>query len=333
MPPCYLDSRGLWQTPCRHAPNCPGWSPGTGLVQRWEQCQKQRRVKSLWGDGRRIIDNSTTFPRGWLSGMHAAGNFRLNGVFKAGAEAPRDAVLHGMSGDRQSRTSKCKGRHTWRLTRRRANRRDFHRDRGTGFPGVGAGVTLWPFIQQMKPGRVHPGAGSTGSICRPSRKGRRSRWCGRGKPGLHPQPARPRDQEGGRRQAVGAIRHQRAQRRSAGKRRGHHPNRTKKGHENWIRSRRHLHDLGCIPKGQGLSDARVNFGAGSALSTARTTTRRAAYRQGPAPRNLEVRPTRSRPTPRSRSAEDLTPMATHESPIGRLEHRQVDGRASACRRA
>jgi ubiquinol-cytochrome c reductase iron-sulfur subunit len=65
-------------------------------------------------------------------------------------------------------------------------------------------------------------------------------------------------------------------------------NRTKKGHENWLILVGICTHLGCIPKGQSLSDARGDFGGwfcpchGSHYDTA------GRIRKGPAPRNLEV---------------------------------------------
>ena len=67
-------------------------------------------------------------------------------------------------------------------------------------------------------------------------------------------------------------------------------NRTKKGHENWIILVGICTHLGCIPKGQGLNDARGDYGGwfcpchGSHYDTA------GRIRKGPAPRNLEVPP-------------------------------------------
>jgi ubiquinol-cytochrome c reductase iron-sulfur subunit len=67
-------------------------------------------------------------------------------------------------------------------------------------------------------------------------------------------------------------------------------NRTKKGKENWIVLVGICTHLGCIPKGQSISDARGDFGGwfcpchGSHYDTA------GRIRKGPAPRNLEVPP-------------------------------------------
>jgi ubiquinol-cytochrome c reductase iron-sulfur subunit len=67
-------------------------------------------------------------------------------------------------------------------------------------------------------------------------------------------------------------------------------NRTKTGKENWLVLVGICTHLGCIPKGQGMGDARGDFGGwfcpchGSHYDTA------GRIRQGPAPRNLEVPP-------------------------------------------
>ena len=65
-------------------------------------------------------------------------------------------------------------------------------------------------------------------------------------------------------------------------------NRTKRGHENWLIMVGICTHLGCIPKGQTLSDKRGDFDGwfcpchGSHYDTA------GRIRKGPAPRNLEV---------------------------------------------
>jgi ubiquinol-cytochrome c reductase iron-sulfur subunit len=65
-------------------------------------------------------------------------------------------------------------------------------------------------------------------------------------------------------------------------------NRTKKGKENWLVLVGICTHLGCIPKGQSMSDARGDFGGwfcpchGSHYDTS------GRIRKGPAPRNLEV---------------------------------------------
>jgi ubiquinol-cytochrome c reductase iron-sulfur subunit len=64
--------------------------------------------------------------------------------------------------------------------------------------------------------------------------------------------------------------------------------RVKKGHENWLVLVGICTHLGCIPKGQSISDAKGDFGGwfcpchGSHYDTA------GRIRLGPAPRNLEV---------------------------------------------
>jgi ubiquinol-cytochrome c reductase iron-sulfur subunit len=67
-------------------------------------------------------------------------------------------------------------------------------------------------------------------------------------------------------------------------------NRTVKGKENWLVMVGICTHLGCIPKGQSLSDSRGDFGGwfcpchGSHYDTS------GRIRKGPAPRNLEVPP-------------------------------------------
>ena len=91
------------------------------------------------------------------------------------------------------------------------------------------------------------------------------------------------------------------------------PNRTKKGHENWMVLVGICTHLGCIPKGQSIGDAGATSAAGSAPATARTTIPQGASVRGRRRAISRCRPTTSCPTAKSRSAEGFSKMASHES--------------------
>ena len=67
-------------------------------------------------------------------------------------------------------------------------------------------------------------------------------------------------------------------------------NRTKKGKENWLVTVGVCTHLGCVPKGQSLSDAKGDFGGWFCPCHGSHYDISGRIRKGPAPRNLEVPP-------------------------------------------
>ena len=170
------------------------------------------------------------------------------------------------------------------------NRRDFIVIAAQAFAGVGAALALWPFIHQMNPDASTQALASTEVDLSPVKEGQAITVVWRGKPMF----IRNRTPE----EVKKAVDVKLSDLSDGSARNDDLPdkapatdaNRTKKGHENWIILVGICTHLGCIPKGQGLNDARGDYGGwfcpchGSHYDTA------GRIRKGPAPRNLEVPP-------------------------------------------
>jgi ubiquinol-cytochrome c reductase iron-sulfur subunit len=168
------------------------------------------------------------------------------------------------------------------------NRRDFIVIAAQAFAGVGAAVSLWPFIAQMNPDASKQALASIEVDLTPIKEGQAITVSWRGKPVF----IRNRTSEEIEKAKAVKV----AELSDASARNDALPekapaldtNRTKKGHENWLVLVGICTHLGCIPKGQSLSDSRGDFGGwfcpchGSHYDTA------GRIRKGPAPRNLEV---------------------------------------------
>ena len=186
------------------------------------------------------------------------------------------------------------------------NRRDFIVVAGNAFAAVGAASLLWPFIQQMNPDASTKALSSVDVDLSPVKEGQAITAMWRGKPifirnrtkaeiesavnvdvknlpdGLARNDDLPTDDP-----ATDA-------------------NRTKEGHENWIIHRRHLHAFGLHPEGPGAwAMNAANTAAGSARATARSTIRPAAFAKDRRRAIWKCHPTRSRQTPRLRSAREF----------------------------
>ena len=169
-------------------------------------------------------------------------------------------------------------------------RRDFIVILAQSFAGVGAAVALWPFISQMNPDASTQALASIEVDLSPVKQGQAITVVWRGKPVF----IRNRTPE----EIKKAVDVKLSELSDTSARNDDLPdkapatdvNRTKKGHENWLVLVGICTHLGCIPKGQSLSDSRGDFGGwfcpchGSHYDTA------GRIRKGPAPRNLEVPP-------------------------------------------
>jgi ubiquinol-cytochrome c reductase iron-sulfur subunit len=170
------------------------------------------------------------------------------------------------------------------------SRRDFIVIAAQAFAGVGAALALWPFIHQMNPDASTQAAASLEVDLSPIKEGQAITVLWRGKPVF----VRNRTKE----EITKAVDVKLSELVDPSARNDDlpekapatDPNRTKKGHENWIILVGICTHLGCIPKGQSVGDARGDFGGwfcpchGSHYDTA------GRIRKGPAPRNLEVPP-------------------------------------------
>ena len=212
------------------------------------------------------------------------------------------------------------------------NRRDFIVIAAQAFAGVGAAAALWPFIHQMNPDASTQALASIEVDLAP-RQGRSGdhRVLAR-QAGVHPQPDGGRDQQGERGQGRRAVGSQRAQRRAAREGAGLRRQPHQEGPRELAGPGRHLHAPGLHPQGPvAVDDSGATTAAGSAPAMARTTTPRAASAKARRRATSKCRPTSSRPTPGSRSAEGPHD-GSHEStyrPTTALG--QVDGCAAARR--
>jgi ubiquinol-cytochrome c reductase iron-sulfur subunit len=168
------------------------------------------------------------------------------------------------------------------------NRRDFIVIAAQAFAGVGAALALWPFISQMNPDASTQALASIDVDLAPIKEGQAITVSWRGKPVF----IRNRTAE----EVKKAVDVPLADLSDKSARNDALPekaaavdtNRTKKGKENWLVLVGICTHLGCIPKGQSMSDARGDFGGwfcpchGSHYDTS------GRIRKGPAPRNLEV---------------------------------------------
>jgi ubiquinol-cytochrome c reductase iron-sulfur subunit len=160
------------------------------------------------------------------------------------------------------------------------SRRDFITTAALGWAGLGGAMTLWPFIQQMNPDASTQALASTEVDLAPIKEGQAITVLWRGKPVFIRN--RTKDEIA---KAIATPLNELADRTQASEK-----ERVKKDKENWLVLVGICTHLGCIPKGQGLSDARGDFGGyfcpchGSHYDTS------GRIRKGPAPRNLEVPP-------------------------------------------
>ena len=168
------------------------------------------------------------------------------------------------------------------------DRRDFIVIAAQAFAGVGAAAALWPFIAQMNPDASTQALASTEVDLSPIKEGQAITVLWRGKPVFI--RSRTADEiKAALAVKISDLRDLSARNEALPERApATDLNRTKKGHENWIILVGICTHLGCIPKGQSMTDARGDFGGwfcpchGSHYDTA------GRIRKGPAPRNLEV---------------------------------------------
>ena len=169
-----------------------------------------------------------------------------------------------------------------------STRRDFIVIAAQAFAGVGAAIALWPFIQQMNPDASTQALASIEVDLSPIKSGQAITVSWRGKPVF----IRNRTDE----EVKAAEKVKLSELNDPLARNDAKPektpatdaNRTVKGKETWLVMVGICTHLGCIPKGQSLSDSKGDFGGwfcpchGSHYDTA------GRIRKGPAPRNLEV---------------------------------------------
>ena len=170
------------------------------------------------------------------------------------------------------------------------NRRDFIVVAAQAFVGVGAAMALWPFIQQMNPDASTQALASTEVDLAPVKAGQAITVVWRGKP-VFIRNRTPEEIKAAQDTKIADLVDPSARNDALPEKTpATDTNRTKKGKENWLVMVGICTHLGCIPKGQSMSDSKGDFGGwfcpchGSHYDTA------GRIRKGPAPRNLEVPP-------------------------------------------
>ena len=169
-------------------------------------------------------------------------------------------------------------------------RRDFITTAAVAWAGVGGAIALWPFIQQMNPDASTQALATTEVDLTPIKEGQAITVLWQGKPVFIRYRTKVEIDEARAVKAAqlpdGSARNDALPERTG----ADDANRVKKGRENWLVLVGICTHLGCIPKGQGLSDARGEFGGyfcpchGSQYDTS------GRIRKGPAPQNMEVPP-------------------------------------------
>ncbi len=169
-------------------------------------------------------------------------------------------------------------------------RRDFITTAALGWAGVGGAIALWPFIQQMNPDASTQALSSTEVDLSPVKEGQAITVLWRGKPVFIRNRTKEEVQKAidtplsdlPDKSAENDALPERAPATDA--------NRTKKGKENWMVLIGICTHLGCIPKGQGLSDQKGEYGGWFCPCHGSTYDTSGRIRKGPAPRNLEIPP-------------------------------------------
>jgi ubiquinol-cytochrome c reductase iron-sulfur subunit len=149
---------------------------------------------------------------------------------------------------------------------------------GTAFAGVGAAISLWPFIAQMNPDASTTALASTEVDLAPVKTGQAITVMWRGKPVFIRNRTK---EEVDKALAVPLVDLPDPEADTV---------RTKKGHENWLVLVGICTHLGCIPKGQGINDFKGDYGGWFCPCHGSNYDTSGRIRKGPAPRNLVVPP-------------------------------------------
>lgn len=168
-------------------------------------------------------------------------------------------------------------------------RRDVLVIAASAFAAVGAASLIWPFIDQMNPDAGALALASTEIDLTPISEGQAITVMWRGKP-VFIRHRTPTEVEAAKIVPVDDLPDPIARNENNPGSPATDQNRTLPGHEKWLVMIGICTHLGCIPKGQSLSDNKGEFGGwfcpchGSHYDTS------GRIRKGPAPRNLDVPP-------------------------------------------
>jgi ubiquinol-cytochrome c reductase iron-sulfur subunit len=168
------------------------------------------------------------------------------------------------------------------------NRRDFIVIAGQAFAGVGAALALWPFIHQMNPDASTQALASIEVDLAPVKEGQAITVSWRGKP-VFIRNRTKAEIDAARAVRLADLKDPSARNEALPDRTSAtDENRTKRDKANWLVLIGICTHLGCIPKGQSMSDAKGDFGGwfcpchGSHYDTS------GRIRLGPAPQNLAI---------------------------------------------
>jgi len=158
------------------------------------------------------------------------------------------------------------------------------------FAGIGGVASLWPLIDQMNPDASANALASIDVDLEPVEEGQAITVLWRGKP-IFIRNRTAEELKAAEKVALGELVDPVARNDGLPEETpANDANRIKKGHKKWLVVVGICTHLGCIPKGQGLTDQRGDYGGwfcpchGSHYDTS------GRIRKGPAPENLEVPP-------------------------------------------
>ena len=170
------------------------------------------------------------------------------------------------------------------------NRRDFLTIAAGAFAGVGGALALWPFVHQMNPDASTQALASVEVDLAPVKEGQAITLLWRGKPVFIRNRTKAEVEQAAKVPLTDlkddAARNDMLPDATP----ADDKNRTKKGKENWLVMVGVCTHLGCVPKGQGLSDAKGDFGGWFCPCHGSHYDISGRIRKGPAPRNLEIPP-------------------------------------------
>ena len=169
-----------------------------------------------------------------------------------------------------------------------ATRRDFLVVAASAFAAVGGAATLWPLIQQMNPDASTQALASIEIDVAPIQEGQAITVMWRGKP-VFIRHRTKQEIESARAVELSALPDRSARNESLPESApATDANRTKAGKAQWLVMVGICTHLGCIPKGQGLSDVKGDYNGWFCVCHGSHYDTAGRIRRGPAPRNLDV---------------------------------------------
>jgi ubiquinol-cytochrome c reductase iron-sulfur subunit len=170
------------------------------------------------------------------------------------------------------------------------NRRDFLTLAGVGFAAVGGAATLWPFIAQMNPDASTQALASVEIDIKSVKEGQAITVMWRGKPVFIRNRTKAEIEQAAKVPLTDLRDDSARNDKLPEKAPATDANRVVKGKENWLVMVGVCTHLGCVPKGQSLSDSKGDFGGWFCPCHGSHYDMSGRIRKGPAPRNLEVPP-------------------------------------------